>query len=96
MIVRRLIGARGALVEMNGALSRGLAAIPLAIRATGEVRGRLMTNITFVGVLVLWMGKRVAGRASRGVDLRVGLRGVAAMAGNGVGSVVGSVGCFVW
>ena len=56
VVICRLNGACGALVEMNGALSRGLAAIPLAVGATGEVGGRLMTDVTFVGMLVLWVG----------------------------------------
>ena len=93
MIVRRLIGARGALVEMNGALRRGLAAIPLAIGASGKVGSRLVTNVAFVGVLVLWKGKRVARLANRSVDVRVSKRGAAAVAGSGVAVIVGRL---VW
>ena len=94
VVICRLNGACGALVEMNGALSRGLAAIPLAVGATGEMGSRLMADVALVGVVFQTMGCSDR-RACRGVDSMVGFRGIVVLVGDGVGFTIGGLGCFV-
>ena len=87
--------ARGALVVLDGALNCGLAAIPVAFGASGEVDGRLVTDVALMGVVVLLSEGCSVRCVCRGVDSMVGNRGIVVLVGDGVGFTIGSLGCFV-